>query len=251
MPGGGRAKGSSRSTASPRGADHLIAVQRSPSGLRERSGLAAGRRLGCHARVLRRPRDPRAAREPGPPAGRPQGGRRARDRDRSGRAACTTSRSRARPRRTQRRSPAAARGAPRRDWQLDGLSCRPPRARRGSSAPCATADGASPSPCTTGGRSRRSGRASTTWRSGSLSTSVPRRWPATSAICTPARCSRSAGAMNPQIRFGEDLMSRVSYVMMHPGGERDLTRRGPRVRRRPDRGAVRAGSAPTPTTCSI
>jgi uncharacterized 2Fe-2S/4Fe-4S cluster protein (DUF4445 family) len=30
--------------------------------------------------------------------------------------------------------------------------------------------------------------------------------------------------MNPQIRFGEDLMSRVSYVMMNPGGEVDLTR---------------------------
>ena len=33
----------------------------------------------------------------------------------------------------------------------------------------------------------------------------------------------SAGVMNPQIRFGEDLMSRVSYVMMNPGGERELT----------------------------
>ena len=33
----------------------------------------------------------------------------------------------------------------------------------------------------------------------------------------------SAGAMNPQIRFGEDLMSRVSYVMMHPGSQADLT----------------------------
>ena len=33
----------------------------------------------------------------------------------------------------------------------------------------------------------------------------------------------SAGRMNPQIRFGEDLMSRVSYVMMNPGGEGDLT----------------------------
>lgn len=33
----------------------------------------------------------------------------------------------------------------------------------------------------------------------------------------------SAGLMNPQIRFGEDLMSRVSYVMMHPGGEVELT----------------------------
>jgi uncharacterized 2Fe-2S/4Fe-4S cluster protein (DUF4445 family) len=34
----------------------------------------------------------------------------------------------------------------------------------------------------------------------------------------------ATGAMNPQIRFGEDLMSRVSYVMMNPGGERELTR---------------------------
>jgi uncharacterized 2Fe-2S/4Fe-4S cluster protein (DUF4445 family) len=33
----------------------------------------------------------------------------------------------------------------------------------------------------------------------------------------------SAGVMNPQIRFGEDLMSRVSYVMMHEGGDRELT----------------------------
>ena len=33
----------------------------------------------------------------------------------------------------------------------------------------------------------------------------------------------TAGAMNPQIRFGEDLMSRVSYVMMNPGGEVALT----------------------------
>ena len=33
----------------------------------------------------------------------------------------------------------------------------------------------------------------------------------------------SAGVMNPQIRFGEDLMSRVSYVMMHEGGDKELT----------------------------
>jgi uncharacterized 2Fe-2S/4Fe-4S cluster protein (DUF4445 family) len=33
----------------------------------------------------------------------------------------------------------------------------------------------------------------------------------------------AAGAMNPQIRFGEDLMSRVSYVMMNPGGEKEMT----------------------------
>ncbi|MBP5858880.1 DUF4445 domain-containing protein [Marivibrio halodurans] len=33
----------------------------------------------------------------------------------------------------------------------------------------------------------------------------------------------SVGAMNPQIRFGEDLMSRVSYVMMNPGGDKEMT----------------------------
>ena len=33
----------------------------------------------------------------------------------------------------------------------------------------------------------------------------------------------TAGMMNPQIRFGEDLMSRVSYVMMNPGGDKELT----------------------------
>ena len=31
------------------------------------------------------------------------------------------------------------------------------------------------------------------------------------------------GIMNPQIRFGEDLMSRISYVMMHPKGAGELT----------------------------
>ncbi|MXW72666.1 MAG: DUF4445 domain-containing protein [Gammaproteobacteria bacterium] len=31
------------------------------------------------------------------------------------------------------------------------------------------------------------------------------------------------GIMNPQIRFGEDLMSRVSYVMMHADGATELT----------------------------
>jgi uncharacterized 2Fe-2S/4Fe-4S cluster protein (DUF4445 family) len=33
----------------------------------------------------------------------------------------------------------------------------------------------------------------------------------------------SAGVMNPQIRFGEDLMSRVSYAMMHPEGAVEMT----------------------------
>ena len=34
---------------------------------------------------------------------------------------------------------------------------------------------------------------------------------------------KSAGAMNPQIRFGEDLMSRVSYIMANPDSESELT----------------------------
>ena len=34
----------------------------------------------------------------------------------------------------------------------------------------------------------------------------------------------TAAAMNPQIRFGEDLMSRVSYVMMNEGGDLAMTK---------------------------
>jgi uncharacterized 2Fe-2S/4Fe-4S cluster protein (DUF4445 family) len=33
----------------------------------------------------------------------------------------------------------------------------------------------------------------------------------------------SNGVMNPQIRYGEDLMSRVSYAMMHPEGAGEMT----------------------------
>jgi uncharacterized 2Fe-2S/4Fe-4S cluster protein (DUF4445 family) len=38
------------------------------------------------------------------------------------------------------------------------------------------------------------------------------------------RVLASGGLMNPQIRFGEDLMSRVSYAMMNPGGDVEMTR---------------------------
>ncbi|MGH8912398.1 MAG: ASKHA domain-containing protein, partial [Acidimicrobiia bacterium] len=41
---------------------------------------------------------------------------------------------------------------------------------------------------------------------------------------TTGRVLASTGAMNPQIRFGEDLMSRVSHVMMHPEGAAAMTR---------------------------
>ncbi|MCA1494123.1 ASKHA domain-containing protein [Sinorhizobium alkalisoli] len=38
------------------------------------------------------------------------------------------------------------------------------------------------------------------------------------------RTVASAGTSNPQIRFGEDLMSRVSYVMMNPDGRAAMTK---------------------------
>ena len=37
------------------------------------------------------------------------------------------------------------------------------------------------------------------------------------------RVLASSGIMNPQIRFGEDLMSRVSYAMLNEGGANELT----------------------------
>jgi uncharacterized 2Fe-2S/4Fe-4S cluster protein (DUF4445 family) len=40
---------------------------------------------------------------------------------------------------------------------------------------------------------------------------------------TSGEVAATGGIMNPQIRFGEDLMSRVSYVMMHPEGTDELT----------------------------
>ena len=40
---------------------------------------------------------------------------------------------------------------------------------------------------------------------------------------TDGKVLASSGVMNPQIRFGEDLMSRVSYAMMNPGGDREMT----------------------------
>ena len=49
----------------------------------------------------------------------------------------------------------------------------------------------------------------------------------------------SAGIMNPQIRFGEDLMSRVSYVMMHDDGAARAHRHDPR---RPARRGRRSSS---------
>ena len=52
--------------------------------------------------------------------------------------------------------------------------------------------------------------------------------------------------MNPQIRFGEDLMSRVSYAMMNPGGDKEMTARCARPSTRwPRRSRREAGSRPS------
>ncbi len=59
----------------------------------------------------------------------------------------------------------------------------------------------------------------------------------------------SAGVMNPQIRFGEDLMSRVSYSMMNPGGAGADDRGGARGAVGA-RGRCRAGRRACRTTTS-
>ena len=146
---------------------------------------------------------------------------------------------------------AAARGAPRREWALDDLARSTPIVLPGAAAdaPRRRVDGDRRGPR----RAHdllRSGPGSTTWRSASRSTSARPRSPATSATCGRARCSRAPGAMNPQIRFGEDLMSRVSYVMMHPGGRARPDRRGARLPRRPGGRALRDGRRGARPTCS-
>ena len=51
----------------------------------------------------------------------------------------------------------------------------------------------------------------------------------------------STGLMNPQIRFGEDLMSRVSYAMLNPGGAAGDDPRRPRRAERARRPGRRRG----------
>ena len=50
------------------------------------------------------------------------------------------------------------------------------------------------------------------------------QWPLHLCNLRTGEVLASAGVMNPQIRFGEDLMSRISYVMMHPGGDLEMTK---------------------------
>ena len=166
----------------------------------------------------------RAAREPGAQAGRAQARRGARHRARSRPSACTTSRS-SRPdmHRPARRSAAAGGGA---------------RRRSGGSArlDLDLADAPRPAEDAAGGR----WRVTVAVHDGHRIIAI---WPGfhdrayghrdrhrldhhrrpISATSQTGEVLASAGMMNPQIRFGEDLMSRVSYVMMNPGGEVEMT----------------------------
>ena len=161
-------------------------------------------------------------RKPGPSPGRAQARRDPSDRNRSGRAAVLCRGRRARHARSLQRSAAPADGAA----PSNGGS-----ARRAPSLPCcavcrrpcAPASGRSRSRCARAARSSRSSPGFADRAFGVAfdigSTTIAAH------LCDleSGEVLASAGAMNPQIRFGEDLMSRVSYVMMNPGGEAELT----------------------------
>ena len=186
----------------------------------KRGALAAGppaRLPGAHSRRSRRRR---AGRNPGSSPGRAQARGDASDRDRSGRSPLLCRGRRARHARSLERSAALAAGARRAMGRRRsrGRVCRCCAACRRR---CAPAQWKVTVALRKGPRHRRRPaglRASA--RSASPSTSARRRSPRISAISRAARSSPPPGAMNPQIRFGEDLMSRVSYVMMNPGRRR-------------------------------
>ena len=181
----------SRSTGSRQRADHLIAFTEPEERYRERDGLAADRRLGCHAKICgdlvstcRRSRRSTArscARRP------------TRTRSRSTRSCgCTTSRSREPDaRRPERRPPASAGGARPRLGARPGSQVDPvvlPGLQQTLRAGAWTATVAVHDGDADHGGVRPG---STTSRSGSRSTSARRPWPGTSATCTRARCWRA------------------------------------------------------------
>ena len=72
--------------------------------------------------------------------------------------------------------------------------------------------------------SSRSGPACTTRPTASPAISARPPSPCISSSLLSGRMLASSGTSNPQIRFGEDLMSRVSYVMMNPDGREAMTK---------------------------
>ena len=188
-------------------------------------GLATGRRLGCTALVDGGRRRRRAAREPGLPPGRAQGSRRAGDRGRPGRPPLLRRGRGAAARVADERPRAAARRARARVGTCRVFRSIPIVLQR--SPTCST-------------RRRSAWRVTVAVHDGTVVSAV---WPGFhdaaygiafdvgSTTVAGHLCDlhtgdvlASAGEMNPQIRFGEDLMSRVSYVMLNAGSEKELTR---------------------------
>ena len=132
---------------------------------------------------------------------------------------------RGRRRPSSRRRPATSRRlfeALEREWELTDLERRPPRSSARSSRRSRRASTAVTVAVHDGARGHRaSGRASTTRRYGVAidvgSTTIAGHL----ADLADGAVLASDGVMNPQIRFGEDLMSRVSYAMMHERRRRD------------------------------
>ncbi len=228
LPGHARATEPSPSGASPSAADALSAP--GPLETDYHGAPAAGPRQPARVRGddLRRRRDRRAGGQPGAPPGRAQGPRPRPHRGRSVVRPAATSRSR-RPCWATPRAPAGCSpSAVGRQHGAASPHVAVPRARL-------AAPGAGPSR-RGGHRGRRARRqptaptrivavwpATSTRRTASPSTSARPRSPGICCDLSTGEIVASAGRMNPQIRFGEDLMSRVSYVMMNPGGDRELT----------------------------
>jgi uncharacterized 2Fe-2S/4Fe-4S cluster protein (DUF4445 family) len=113
-------------------------------------------------------------------------------------------------------------------WGLHDPSPSTSPRSKPSSTRCARAAGASPAPSTAARtappRSSTSGPASTKGGLYGLAIDLGSTTIA-GHLCDLAtgEVLASCGLMNPQIRFGEDLMSRVSYAMMNPGGAAEMT----------------------------
>ena len=231
------ARASTRSTAITSTASSLTPVGRGRGALRRRPrprGRAAAR---LHRPCGRRPRHRRAAREPALPPGRPQGGGRASDRDRPGRAAVLRRGRGGRARRRRRATSAvlrealAARMGARRARRRPARPPRPAaraRAREGGAVTVAVHDGSTITAVWPGFHDRAYGIA---FDVGSTTVAGHLCDLATGEVLA------SAGEMNPQIRFGEDLMSRVSYVMLNPGSREGADEGRPRLPRKADRRA--------------
>ena len=203
-------------------AANLSPVSAAEQSFSRRRPLPAGHRLSCSATHPGRPGRRRAARQPGASPGGAQGRRRAPDHARPGRASALRRGARAGHARPVGRSAATARGAAQRVG-VRTAALRPGGAAEPAGGAAQGRTGRSPSRCTPARRSSASGRDFTIGSTGLRWTWARPPSPPTCAISKAARWSPPAASMNPQIRFGEDLMSRVSYSMMHPGGAQQMT----------------------------